>query len=59
MTDITGIGSPATVTITYTGTIGTNVVDESKYSLLNLCNEKGQYYDATTNTCIRKITTKF
>jgi len=40
------------VTITYTTTVGVNVVDDSKYSKLNLCSENGQYYEAVTDSCI-------
>lgn len=51
LVDLTG--SSATVTLTYSGSIGMNVVDDTVYSVLFLCSESGQYYDASSNTCIQ------
>ena len=42
----------ATVTPTYTASLGSNVVDDTLYSTLSLSNENGQYFDLATLTNI-------
>ena len=48
---ITEIKGAANTAITYTSSIGENIVDDSKYSTLFLCSEDTQYYDITTTSC--------
>jgi hypothetical protein len=42
-------------TVTYRAAPYTNVVDDTKYSIVTLCGDNGLYYDSSSNTCIRKI----
>ena len=42
------------VNLTYSTTIGVNVLDDSLYAKLNLCSEDGQYYEAISDSCISK-----
>ena len=35
------------------GEYGMNVIDESKYSILNMCSEDGLYYDETLEKCMQ------
>lgn len=38
-----------------TNRIGQNVIDDTSYSLLFLCSEHAQFYDATTGTCVNFV----
>lgn len=51
LTDSTG-NSSSSLNLTYSGTIGRNVVDDTSYSTLFLCSENTNYYDSITGTCI-------
>ena len=45
-------GTTGVTTITTTGTIGTNVIDDTVYSVLTLASEDGQYFDPTTSVSV-------